>query len=287
MRKIAIIYQGAVSLLEISYLNHKKYIFDYLNNNDIDYDVFLSIANECIYKDANIEQLDKFNKIVNKKLNKKVETNYQDVGINYKGVRYYLENTEILNILKKMFCEDKLKFIEFVDNYNNCKTSNEYSIIGDAHDNENIPKTTSYKRIDKIDNFISTNKTDEDYIYYIYLRCDYLFHSDFNLKDHLIPKTVTTSPHQQKIKTIRPDFIWISEKKYTEYINTDTIKEMKLIEPDNDITNIFHYDMHKLYKYIESLGENIILNYKGNRVGVWEFFKFLPAEEKKIYFNCF
>ena len=45
--------------------------------------------------------------------------------------------------------------------------------------------------------------------------------------------------------------------------------------------------MHKMYKYIESLGENIILNYKGNRIGVWEFFKFLPAEEKKIYFNYF
>lgn len=97
-----------------------------------------------------------------------------------------------------MFCEDKLKFIEYVDNYNNCKTSNEYSVIGDGHENINIPKTTSYKRIEKIDNFISKNKTDENYIHYIYLRCDYLFYSDFNLKDHLIPKTVTTSPHQQK-----------------------------------------------------------------------------------------
>ena len=79
----------------------------------------------------------------------------------------------------------------------------------------------------------------------------------------------------------------ISEKKYTEYINLDTIKEMDLIEPDNDITNIFDYEMHKMYKYIESLGENVILNYKGNRIGVWEFFKFLPEEEKKNIFQLF
>lgn len=62
---------------------------------------------------------------------------------------------------------------------------------------------------------------------------------------------------------------------------------MGLIKPDNDITNIFDYEMHKMYKYIESLGENIILNYKGNRIGVWEFFKFLPKEEKRIYFDYF
>ena len=33
--KVAIIYFGASSLLEINYLNHKEFIFDYLNNSNI------------------------------------------------------------------------------------------------------------------------------------------------------------------------------------------------------------------------------------------------------------
>lgn len=110
------------------------------------------------------------------------------------------------------------------------------------------------------------------------------FINDFNLKEYLIPKTVTTSPHLYCKKTIRSDFIWISEKKYTEYINLDTIQEMNLIEPDNDITNANLYEMYKMYKYIESLVKNVILIDKGRRVGVWEY-SGLPKQSKKLYFE--
>tara|TARA_B110000008_G_scaffold177796_1_gene177264 strand:- start:117 stop:998 length:882 start_codon:yes stop_codon:yes gene_type:complete len=293
MKKIAIIYQGAVTLLEINYVNHKKHIFDYLRNENIDFDVFCSLANECVYKYTSVDKINTFVNIVNKKLNKNDEIKMEEIGVGgYKCHTSYIPDTTILSLLEKMFIKDKLKFIEFKDNYNNCTVAIEHTVIGDGHTSVCIPNTTFYKRIQNIDNFISTNKMDKDYTYYIYLRCDYFFYSNFTLKNYLIPNTVTSASMQRGKNTIRSDFIWISEKKYTEYINSDSVKIMNLIEPDNIYQiggpKIHVRDQHRLYKYIESLDKNVILvdypQEKGIRVGVWEYDR-LPEEYKKLYFE--
>lgn len=297
--KVAIIYFGASSLLEINYLNHKEFIFDYLNNSNIDFDVFYSLSTECIYKDANLSNLITFTKDVNKKINKNTNTNYDNSeALSHKmyGFRYnHLTPTCILNLFKKMFTEDKIKFTEFKDNYNNTKVSNESEVVGDAHNNDCIADTTYYKRLTKIDNFISKkdeyqrdtgDQGNKNYTYYIYIRCDYMFYNSFNLKEHLVPHTITTGSHQGSPGAIRPDFLWISEKKFTEYWTHKSFLETKLITPDDKYNTIGLIDAHLLYKYIKSLGLNIIVNLEGNRIGSWEYHYFLPKFEKKKYFDC-
>ena len=150
MKKVAIIYVGCCSLLEINNINHKKYIFDYLNQENINYDVFCSLANECIYKDPSLQHLVKFTKIINKRINKYKDTNYDNyekIAHDYKCFRYHLSDSDILSSLTKMFSKDRLKFIEFKDSYNNCKVDEEEKLgLGSLHNNNGLTGTTFYKR---------------------------------------------------------------------------------------------------------------------------------------------
>ena len=131
MKKIAIIYQGAVTLLEINYVNHKKHIFDYLRNENIDFDVFCSLANECVYKYTSVDKINTFVNIVNKKLNKNDEIKMEEIGVGgYKCHISYIPDTTILSLLEKMFItlniigikdDFKVKYTIFKDKEHNTK----------------------------------------------------------------------------------------------------------------------------------------------------------------------
>ena len=97
-----------------------------------------------------------FVNIVNKKLNKNDEIKVEEIGVSgYVGHTSYISDANILSLLEKMFRKDKLKFIEFTDNYNNCKVADEIKVIGDAHQNIHIPESTYYKRIQNIDKILT------------------------------------------------------------------------------------------------------------------------------------
>jgi hypothetical protein len=270
-KKVCITYTGGWNLSDLSVYSHKL-LYDYLNKNNIKYDVFISVANEIVLKSYDKEEvengIDKLNNIHNLKFNKESIHNHL---FNKKLFWFsvFLDTNYIKNLFEKIVGKSNIKHIDFKIKENGSKKYNDGTEV-QGHSVHFLPDffhSNYYKRFTRLSNEINTN----NYFKFINIRPDFKI-SRINLLTNILKHKVTTN---YLYCDYRLDYINISNKLLPDFFNKKSY--LKLLEKQIDKKNeeflkyvkdnTIHLEIHfkKIFKLfnIEELNQNI---YVGERI---------------------
>lgn len=269
-KKVCITYTGGWNLSDLSVYSHKL-LYDYLNKNNIKYDVFISVANEIVLKSYDKEEvencIDKLNNIHNLKFNKESIHNH----LFTKNLFYFsgfVDTNYIKNLFEKIVGKSNIKYIDFKIKENGAKNYNDGGVEPQVHCIPHFFHTNYYKRFKRLSNEINRN----NYFTFINIRPDFKI-THINPLVDIIKQKVTTN---YLYCNYRLDFIHISNKLLPEFFTEKSY--LKLLEKQRDekneeflkyvkYSNTIHLEIHfkKIFKLfnIEELNQNI---YVGERI---------------------
>tara|TARA_B110000967_G_C18872611_1_gene556317 strand:- start:1311 stop:2150 length:840 start_codon:yes stop_codon:yes gene_type:complete len=213
--KICIIYTTAYNLADFTLDSH-KYLFDLLNELNIEYDVFISISNEIVVKHTNKEKLIDFYNKIKGKLNQyhgdNVETYFENSNRWYYHFKKTVSEEYISKKFENLVGQKNIKHIDFKISELSFPISCHPEKNGSTHTVDDLfhVKCNYYRRLTRISKLINKNKYDK----FINLRSDFEIIKDNSLKEIL----------QKEFKPDK-DFFYMSRR-----INVFTISNKLMIE---------------------------------------------------------
>jgi hypothetical protein len=271
--KIAIVYLGAYNTFDFCYPTHKKNLFDILENEGLDYDIYASVANEIVLKDPNKDFLNNvietFKDHFLKHLPENIELILSSDHPSMRWWNFYANKiTSQINYTDQQFkliFKDKLKFLNTENNFN--EQNKKVALSENLHEPLDFYKSTFFNRLKLIDNII------DDYDLYIYLRPDLILNNLLNVINDF-----TKLEEKEKNKFIfyqgRLDWLFLSKYKLTYFLDLfkDEIiqKSLKL----NQMEIIF-------MELMKEKGFKTII-YDFNRLDVYFLNKYLIDNPNKI-----
>ena len=216
--KIAILYNGLFNTFKMCKDSHKKYIFDYLDQKNIDFDVFIDITGLIVMKCLENETFFQEKK---KKLEELYETSILENDIIWDGHWQLLRKELTEDTVKQHFYEiiptDKIKSFEF-DN-------DRFSLKEHIHYFGDFPKTTFFKR----DNDLKNHLNKESYNHFISLR------PDFQIDKNIDFDKFFSTKQDYIYMSNRIDFFTVSNKMVTDIFTEENIN---LINNDESLINL-------------------------------------------------
>ena len=230
--KIAILYNGLFNTFKMCKDSHKKYIFEYLDQKNIDYDVYINISGVMVLKW--MESSSNSIKIWNFREKRKELEHLFETSI--------LENDVIQDgtwqILKKDISEENVKqnFYQILAKEKIKSFKIENWKVGELRENlhffNHFPNTRFFKRI----NNLKIQINNESYSHFINLRPDF---------------RISQSIDFDKLFNTEQDFIYISQR--IDYLTVSnrmvsdifTEKNINLINNDTSIINL---EKNSIYK---------------------------------------
>ena len=261
-KKVCITYTGGWNLSDLSIYSHKL-LYDYLNKNNIKYDVFISVANEIGLKSIDKKEvengIDKLNNIHNLKFNKESIHNHLFI----KNLFYFsgfVDTNYIKNLFEKIVGKSNIKYIDFKIKENGSKNYFDGGFQRQVHCIPHFFHTNYYKRFKRLSNEINRN----NYFTFINIRPDFKI-THINPLVDIIKQKVTTN---YLYCNYRLDFIHISNKLLPDFFNEKSY--LKLLEKQRDKKN------QEFLKYVKDITIHLEIHFK-------KIFKLFNIEELNQY----
>lgn len=228
-KKVCIIYTGGWNLSDLSIYSHKL-LYEYLNKNNIKYDVFISVSNEIFVKALVKEEvensIDKLNEIHNLKFNKESIYNFL-VNKRIFCFNEFVDKNYIKNLFEKIVGKSNIKYIDFKIKENGSKKFNDGKIDPAVHRVPSFFHANYYKRFKRLSNEINT----KNYFTFINVRPDFKINNINQLKD-IIKQKVTSN---YLYCNYRLDFLHISNKLLSDFFTEKSY--LKLLKKQKDEKN--------------------------------------------------
>lgn len=216
--KIAILYNGVFNTFKMCKDSHKKYIFDYLDQKNIDFDVYINITRLIVMK-TGIKSKTLHEKI--KKVEKLFETSILENDIiqdeNWQFLRKELTEDTVKQHFYEIIPREKIKSFK-MDNH-------KFSVDENLHFFGTFPKTNFFKR----DNDLKIQLNNESYSHFISLRPDY------QIKQNIDFDKIFSTKQDYIYMSYRIDFFTVSNKMVTDIFTEENIN---LINNDESIINL-------------------------------------------------
>lgn len=270
--KVCILYTGAYNLSEYSLENHKKNLFAYLKKNDIQFDVFISVANELYFTNFD-KELDETNLKIFKNLQKKKpKLPNMKYNENWRWQsQLELNPFEIKQNYERIVGKNNIKYFdttncEYDQNY---WQKNEYpkNYSRDTHFIEGVLNSNFYARSCKL--FKKIKK--ENYDYFIQLRPEYMFYKEFEFLS-----IVPDKPNFLFYCSHRLDFLYISDFLFDKFINFKKFNKYRHLFEKDKLPGYDFIPLSSLPDYLKIFNINCQIKSWGDKISFANLKKYLP-----------
>lgn len=216
-KKVCIMYIGAYNTFDLTYNSHKENLFDLLDELNIEYDVYISVANELTLKhpkkefvSAAIKKLSKFT-CFKDHLN---EDSVKSIG-HHHWYHYtkMLEHDEMSGIFTKLVGDDHIKHMDFKIK-ETAENVYPYSNAANIHLARHFFASNFYKRIRRVSDLV---KNEGEYDKFITLRPD--FYISPNILKDCLQEQWNNKNKPVFYVSYRIDYFTISNKLFYRFIN--------------------------------------------------------------------
>jgi hypothetical protein len=235
--KIAILYNGLFNTFKMCKDSHKEYIFNYLDKNNIDYDVYINITAAILMKTGIRE------KTFHEKINK-LETLFENFDIENDIIR-----EGDWQLLRKNLSKDTVKqhFYEIIprEKIKSFQIDNDKASLTDCiHYFSTFPKTNFFKR----EKDLKIQINNENYSHFINIR------PDFKITQNLDFDKFFNTQQDYIYISYRIDFLTVSNKMVSDIFTEENIN---LINNDESLINLEKNSIFKNNIHFEICAQEI------------------------------